>query len=177
MLWMVVGAMWFGTSLAMLALLDLQKVWMIFLLLPSMRVLTLVLIRATFSVWCNEAVSLPIWAHFARVREHRWLSTIVLPVVSIHTNLAIVIIFTVRTPHSLEVEHVEVHVNFIIFNKFYRQLLSIVGEGTKFLIIAFLILMRFKIRGTKFSFVFIWVIKFLDSVMSSVTSVTIWTLE
>ena len=177
MLWMVVGAMWFGASLAMLALLDLQKVWMIFLLLPSMRVLTLVLIRATFSVWCYEAVSLPIWAHFARIREHRWLSTIVLPVVSIYTHLAIVIIFTVRTPYSLEVEHIEVHVNFIIFNKFYRQLLSIVGEGTKFLIIAFLILMRFKIRGTKFGFVFIWVIKFLYSVMSSITSVTIGTLD
>ena len=103
----------------------------------------------------------------------------VLPVVGVLTFI------THMTPHlvvkgapdSLEVEHVEVHVNFIIFNKFYRQLLSIVGEGTKFLIIAFLILMRFKIRGTKFSFVFIWVIKFLDSVMSSVTSVTIWTLE
>ena len=96
---------------------------------------------------------------------------------SIYTHLAIVIIFTVRTPHSLEVEHIEVHVNFIIFNKFYRQLLSIVGEGTKFLIIAFLILMRFKIRGTKFGFVFIWVIKFLYSVMSSITSVTIGTLD
>ena len=96
---------------------------------------------------------------------------------SIHTRLAIVIIFTVRTPHSLEVEHVEVHVNFIIFNKFYRQLLSIVGERTKFLIIAFLMLMRFKIRGTKFGFVFIWVIKFFDSVMSSVASVAVGTLE
>ena len=150
---------------------------MILLLLPSMRVLTLVLIRATFSVWCYEAVGLPIWAHFARVSEHWWLTAIVLPVVSIHTHLAIVIIFTVRTPHSLEVEHVEVHVNFIIFDKFYRQLLSIVGERTKFLIIAFLMLMRFKIRGTKFGFVFIWVIKFFDSVMSSVASITIGTLE
>ena len=150
---------------------------MILLLLPSMRVLTLILIRATFSVWCYEAVSLPIWAHFAWVCEHWWLTAIVLPVVSIHTRLAIVIIFTVRTPHSFEVEHVEVHVNFIIFNKFYRQLLSIVGERTKFLIIAFLMLMRFKIRGTKFGFVFIWVIKFFDSVMSSVTGITIGTLE
>ena len=150
---------------------------MILLLLPSVRVLTFVLIRATLSVWCNEAVSLPIWAHFAGVREHRWLAAIVLPVVSIHTHLAVVIIFTVRAPHSLEVEHVEVHVNFIIFNKFYRQLLSIVGERTKFLIIAFLMLVRFKIRGTKFGFVFIWVIKFFDSVMSSVTGITIGTRE
>ena len=51
------------------------------------------------------------------------------------------------------------------------------GEGTKFLIIAFLILMRFKIRGTKFGFVFIWVIKFFDSIMSSITSVAVGTLE
>ena len=51
------------------------------------------------------------------------------------------------------------------------------GKGTKFLIITFLILVRFKIRGAKFGFVFIWVIEFFDSVMSSVTCITIGTLE
>ena len=37
--------------------------------------------------------------------------------------------------------------------------------------------MGLKIRRTKFGFVFIWVIKFFDSVMSSVTSVAVGTLE
>ena len=173
MLWMVVGAMWFGASLAMLALLDLQKVWMIFLLLPSMRVLTLVLIRATFGVWCYEAVSLPIWAHFTRISKDRGLPPVVLPVVCIYAHLAIVVVFTVGAPDRLEMEHIEVHVYIIILNELYWQLISIVCEGTKFLVITFWVLMGLKIRRTKFGFIFIRMVKFLNSVVGSVTGVTI----
>lgn len=55
---------------AVLALLDFQEVRMVLLFLPAMRVRTLVLIGAPFSVRANEIVHLPARAHLARVSEH-----------------------------------------------------------------------------------------------------------
>ena len=51
-------------------LLDFQEVRMVLLFLPAMRVRTLVLIGAPFSVRANEIVHLPARAHLARVSEH-----------------------------------------------------------------------------------------------------------
>ena len=170
---MVVWAVWFGASLTVLAFFNLKEVWMIFLFLPAMRILALVLIRASFCIWCYEIISLPIWAHFTWISEDWWLPSVVLPVVGIYAHLTIVVVFTVRAPDRLEMEHIEVHVYIIILNELYWQLISIVCEGTKFLVITFWVLMGLKIRRTKFGFVFIRMVKFLDSVVSSVTGVTI----
>ena len=48
----------------MLTLLDLKEVRMVLLLLPTMRVRTLVLIWAPFLVGADEIVDLPVRAHF-----------------------------------------------------------------------------------------------------------------
>ena len=50
MLGVVVGAVRFGAALAVLALLDLQEVGVVLLLLPAVRVLTLVLIRTALRI-------------------------------------------------------------------------------------------------------------------------------
>ena len=49
----------------------------------------------------------------------------------VHTYLPVVVIVSVRAPDSLEMVHIEVHVNFIIFNQFNRQLFPRMSEGTK----------------------------------------------
>ena len=50
MLGVVVGTVRFGAALAVLALLDLQEVGVVLLLLPAVRVLTLVLIRTALCI-------------------------------------------------------------------------------------------------------------------------------
>ena len=69
LLTVVIRAMGFSTVLTMLTLLDFKKIRMIFLLLPSVRIWTLILIGTTFGVWAYEVIHLPVRAHLARVCE------------------------------------------------------------------------------------------------------------
>ena len=61
---MVVRAVRLLTIDSMLTLLNLKEIWVIFLLLPAMRVLALVLVRAALRVGAYEIVDLPLWTHF-----------------------------------------------------------------------------------------------------------------
>lgn len=61
---MVIRAVRFLTVCAMLALFNLQEVWVILLFLPAMGVEALVLIGAPFRVRAYEIVHLPVGTHF-----------------------------------------------------------------------------------------------------------------
>ena len=62
---MVVRAVRLHAVDSVLTLLYFEEIWVIFLLLPAMRILTLVLVRATLSVRAYEIVDLPLRTHFA----------------------------------------------------------------------------------------------------------------
>ena len=129
--WVVVGTVGLGAASAMLTLLKLEEVRVIFLFLPSMRSFTHVLQLTTINVSSNEIVRFPIIAHLWLVGEYWRLSSVVLPIMGVHTYLPVVVIVSVRAPDSLEMVHIEVHVNFIIFNQLNRQFFSRMSEGTK----------------------------------------------
>ena len=125
---MVVRAVLLLAGDTVLALLDFQEVRMVLLLFPAMRVGTLVLIGTSFCVRANEVVHLPARAHFARVSEHRGTPPVVLPIVRIHAYLSVVVILTIRTPHCLKYEHVEVHVNRMLLDELDGELALIMRE-------------------------------------------------
>ena len=112
----VVRTVSFGAADSMLTVFGLQEVRMVLLFFPAVRIGTHVLIWAPLYVARNEITRFPLGAHFGRVREHRRPASIILPVVCIDANFAIVIIFSIWTPHRLEMIHVEVHVNIIQFD-------------------------------------------------------------
>ena len=49
---------------AVLALLHFEEVWVVLLLLPSVRVLALILIRAALVVGADKVVDFPVRTHF-----------------------------------------------------------------------------------------------------------------
>ena len=55
---------------------------------------------------------------------------------SIYAYLSVVVIFAVGAPNSLEVEHVEVHIDIVFFDQLYGELTFIVSEGAELLILA-----------------------------------------
>ena len=90
---------------------------MVFLLLPSVRIQALILILATFGIRTNEVVNLPIGAHFTGVDESRRTPSEVLPVVRVDADFTVVVILAIGAPNCLKVEHIEVHINFVLFDQ------------------------------------------------------------
>lgn len=166
----IVRAVRFFAVGSMLTLFNFEEVWMIFLLLPAMRVQALILIRTPFRVRAYKVVNLPVWTHFARVKERRRPATEVLPVVCINTDFTIVIILSVGAPDSLEVEHVKIHIDLILLYQLDRELALIMSKRA-----VFLVLTRWaphlEIRRAKLSFVLIWVIEFFNTIMGSLAEV------
>ena len=79
-----------------------------FLLFPSMRMETSSLENTAFLVLTNKSSSLPVYTKFiVIIRENVWLSSKILPVMSIVT-LSLIVFLIKRTPFSLEVKHIEV---------------------------------------------------------------------
>ena len=149
---------------------------MVFLFLPTMGKLALVLIRTAFRVRCDEIICLPIRAHLAWIRENWRPPSIVLPIVGVNAYFTIMVVLAVGTPDCFEVKHVEIHVNFVVLNQLHWELCLIMCEWTKFLVIALCIFYWFKIRRAEFCFVLIRMIEFFNSVMSFVTTFTVWAI-
>lgn len=114
-----VRAVSFGAVYAVLALLLLEEARMILLLLPPVREAALVLEVAAVSEGGDEGVRLPVRAHFVAVRELVGFAAVVLPVVSVETHFAVVVIFFVGAPHCLEMVQVEVRVDFVFLDHFH----------------------------------------------------------
>ena len=69
-----------------------------------------------FRVRAYEIVHLPIGTHLAGVYKSGRPPAEILPVVRVDTDFTVVVIFSIRAPDCLEVEHVEVHINVVLFN-------------------------------------------------------------
>ena len=98
-----------------------------------------------------------------------------MPIMSIYAYLTIVVVFAVGAPNSLEVKHVKVHVDIVLFDHLYGKLALIVRERTVFLVLT-LGPPRIKIRRTELGFVLIGVIELLDTIMSPLALVTFATV-
>jgi hypothetical protein len=112
---MVVRTVRFFTLIAMIAGLGLEVLWMELLLFPSMTIRAAVFFLASVLVRRNELLGRPIGAHLFVVREYLGFPSIVLPIVSIHTNVPFMVIFFVWTPDSLEMKEVEIHIRSELF--------------------------------------------------------------
>ena len=55
----------------------------------------------------------------------------------IHTDIPLMIVLSVRTPNSLEMKKIEIHIRNKLFNEFHRQLVFVVCKGAEFPILAF----------------------------------------
>ena len=117
MLAVVVRTVRFLAVGAVLALLDLEEVRVVFLLFPPVRVQALILVLAALRVRANEVIHLPIGAHLARVEERGGAPPEVLPVVRVDADFPIVVVLAIRAPDGLEVEHIEIHINFVLFDQ------------------------------------------------------------
>lgn len=117
---------------------------------------------------------MPILAHIFRIIKDRWLSSIILPIMCVDTNISFMIIFSVRAPYCFKVKKIEVHIWFKFFYQLYWKLLFTVGKWTKFSIFTFLQILQ--IWWAEFSFIFIRMIEFLNSVVSFITIVYIRTI-
>ena len=93
----------------------------------------------------------------------------------IDAGFPIVVILSVRAPNCFKVEHIEVHVNFILFNHFNGQLGLAVRKRAKLLILTLGRLPRFEVGGAELGFVFVWVVEFFNSIVGSVTGIALGT--
>lgn len=107
---MKVWAMRLVTLILMSALSFLEVIWMIFLLFPTMRELAVVVVWAPVCVGSYEVTTRPVFAHIGAIAKDLRLASKVLPIMCINTKLPIVIIFFIRTPNSLKVKDIKVHV-------------------------------------------------------------------
>ncbi len=173
MLWVKIRAVGFFTKISMQTLFHLEIVRMEFLLLPPMAEAAFILKLATILIRSYEIFCMPILTHILWIIENWGLSSVILPVVRIDTDISFMIIFSIRTPYRFEMKDIEIHIWFEFLNQLNREFFFSVCEGTKFTVFTFLL--TIEIRWTEFSFVLIWMIKFFNTVVSFITLITIRT--
>ena len=113
----------------------------------------------------------PVLTHLLRIVENGRLSSVVLPIVCVDTDIPFMIIFSVRTPDSLKMEDVEIHIWFKLFYQLDRELSLRVSERAELSILTLFKISE--VAGAKLCFIFIWMIEFLYSIMSFVAIVPI----
>jgi hypothetical protein len=101
------------------AIFHLKIIWMEFLFFPSMAECAFIFQMTTIVVRCNEGFCLPILTDFLLIGEKIRFPSIILPIVSIDANVSLMVVFTIRTPNSLEMEYIEVHIFGELLNKLY----------------------------------------------------------
>lgn len=104
----------------MKALLELEVVWMKFLLFPAMAGRAPIFKGTAILVRSNEVLCVPIFAHVLRVAKDRGFPSVVLPVVRVNADISFMIIFSIGAPHCFKVEDVEIHVWLELFNELDR---------------------------------------------------------
>lgn len=70
-------------------------------------------------------------------------------------------------------EQIKIHIDDILLYQLHGDFILIVSKRAKFLVLTSIAVLRTQIRATKFSLVFIRMIELLNSVVSSITIVTI----
>lgn len=82
----------------------------------------------------------------------------------IDTNFTVVVILAIWAPDSLEVEHVEVHINFVLLNQHDRKFTFIVREGAVLLVFT-LLAPHLEIGRTELGLIFVGMVELLHTVM------------
>jgi hypothetical protein len=102
-----IGTMHLVAIRLLLASIDFVVPWVVLLLFPSMTELASIFILASIRIGTYEVFNLPIVAKELFIIVTVWLSSQILPIVSIYTHFFVVIV-TPWTPGRLEIEYVEV---------------------------------------------------------------------
>lgn len=92
--------------------------WVIFLFFPTVSLQAPVFRLASICIRGYEILGLPVRTLLFVIIIDMGLSPEVLPVVGVHTQLSVMLCVREWTPHSLEMEHVEVDV----FVKVFQQI-------------------------------------------------------
>ena len=124
---MVVRAVQFFATLG-LALLHLVVFWMENILLPAMGFLAKFASITRVFVIGNRLVLVPFFTALGLIKVEFVLAPVVLPVVSVHASIPLMSFLVIRTPHRLEVKHVEVFVSLKLVNQINRNFIVTVGE-------------------------------------------------
>lgn len=141
-------------------------------LLPPMTVFAHQPINATVFVFSHFLrIVIPFLTLCVFIWVLIWLSSIVLPVMRIHTQLSCMVFFVHRTPRSLEMEHVEVRIFFVFVYEINRDFSFRMSKRTIVAVFAQPTFVR--IATTEFCFVFLWMIKFFHCIMGESAPVSV----
>jgi len=147
---------------------------MVFLFLPTMTLLTFILVWASIFVAEHILSWFPILTLIFSVEVELRFSSIVLPIMSINTNISLMSCFIIWTPHSFEMKHIEVNIFLKFVNKFDRDLSIRMSKWAIVSILTFVC--TIDVWWAEFSFVLVWMVKFFNSIMSLLALITLATL-
>jgi hypothetical protein len=142
------------------------------LFFPAMAFRALIVMWTSVFVIIYEWPWTPIRTLFFCVNIELWFSSKVLPIMSEYTLVSLMVILVIWTPYCFEVKHVEIYIFFKLVDQFYRYFSFRMCKGTKVSVFTFTC--SFNIRCTELSLVLIWMIKFLNSIMSLLTVVSVY---
>jgi hypothetical protein len=103
------------------------------------------------------------------------LASEVLPVVGIDTCISLVLFVTEGTPYRLEMEQVKVYIPLHILEHADRQLRVVVRKGANVAVVALIDFVGVVLA--EFSFILLWMVKVLNTVVGLNTEVTLGTLS
>ena len=132
-----------------------------------------ILVRAAILVVIDEILRSPIPTLLVRVKIDLGLPSEILPVMCKNTLISLVVGFVVRAPDRFEMENVKVWIFLKFVNQLYRNLRVWMSKGTEVSILAFSFALD--VRCAKFSFVFVRMVEFLNSIVSFLATLTLIT--
>ena len=146
---------------------------MIFTLFPAMRFRANCIVWTTIHIINNKIRAFPIGTLYRLIRKYVRFSPVVLPVVSVDTGSFVVGGKVEGAPLGFKMEYVKIIIPIKIMNQFYRNILLTMSKGTESSILTLVHVVG--IKRTEFSFVFIGFVQLLDTVMSFLAVITVWT--
>ena len=146
---------------------------MIFTFFPSMTFCTNCIIRTPIHIINNKIRAFPIGALYRLIGKYVGFSPVVLPVVSVDTGSFVVGGKVEGAPLGFKMEYVKIIIPIKIMNQFYRNILLTMSKGTESSILTLVHVVG--IKRTEFCFVFIGFVQLLDTVMSFLAVITVWT--
>ena len=145
---------------------------MIFTLFPAMTFCANCIVWTAIHVINYEVRAFPIRTLNWLIREYMWLSSVVLPVMSVNTSSLVMGSQVERAPLGLKVEYVKIIIPIKIMNQFYRNILFTVGKRTESSILTLIHIIW--VKRTEFRFVLIRFVQLLHTVVGLFTVVAIW---
>jgi hypothetical protein len=118
----IVRAVRLVALLTVLAGIKFIVLWVIFLFFPAMTLKTSILLWTAVLIVIDELPGTPVDALILRIDIELGFPPKILPVVSKHALVPLMVVLVVGAPYSLEVEHVKVLVRTELVYKFNRYL-------------------------------------------------------